>query len=127
MNNCTFVGRLGKDAEIKELDGGKKVLNFSIAVDDGKDRPAIWISCAKWSEKTGIAPFLTKGTQVAVSGSVGLRKWESDKGHGAELTLRVLDIRLLGSKPGNEQTTGDGTSESQQSAAIQEPIDDLPF
>lgn len=132
MNNCTFVGRLGKDAEIKELEGGKKVLNFSIAVDDGKDRPAIWISCAKWSEKTAVAQYLTKGTQVAVSGTINLRKWESQNGMGAELTLRVNDIRLIGGKPANEQSTGNSANESQQSAAIQEPtIDelsqDLPF
>lgn len=93
MNNATFVGRLGKDAELKTLDSGKKVINFSLAVDDGKDRPPVWIDCAKWSEKTGVLPYLKKGTQVAVSGNVGLRKWET----GATITLRVLDLSLIGS------------------------------
>lgn len=128
MNNCTFVGRLGSDAQIKELDGGKKVLSFSLAVDDGKDRPPIWLDCNRWSEKNAIVEYLKKGTQIAVSGNVGLRTWVGDKGSGATITLRVLDIKLLSSKPANEQTTGNGTSEGQQSAAaIQEPIDDLPF
>lgn len=111
MNNCTFIGRLGKDAELKELDGGKKVLNFSIAVDDGKDKPPIWIDCARWSEKTGILPYLKKGTQVAVSGNIGLRKWEN----GASITLRVADVKLLG-----------GGQSEQPNAAV-EPIESLPF
>lgn len=92
MNNLTIVGRLGKDAELKTLDSGKQVINFSVAVDDGKDRPPVWFDCAKWSEKTAVLPYLKKGTQVAISGSVGLRKWDT----GATLTLRVLDLKLLG-------------------------------
>lgn len=95
MNHGLFIGNLGKDAELKELDGGKKVINFSIAVPDGKDRPPIWIDCAKWSEKTGILPYLLRGVKVAVSGNVGIRKWEG----GATLTLRVMDLELLGGKP----------------------------
>lgn len=98
MNQCTFIGNLGKDAELKELDGGKKVMNFSIAIPDGKDK-TIWLDCAKWSEKTAILPYLLKGTKVAVTGNVGLRKWEG----GAALTLRVIDIELLGSKPAPAQ------------------------
>lgn len=123
MNQCTFIGNLGKDAELKELDGGKKVMNFSIAVPDGKDK-TLWIDCAKWSEKTAILPYLLKGTKVAVTGNVGLRKWEG----GAALTLRVNEVELLGSKPA-AANTGNGTSEQTQVTPIDitEPIDDLPF
>ena len=94
MNNATFIGNLGKDAELKELDGGKKVINFSIAVQDGKEN-TLWVDCAKWSEKTGVLPYLLKGTKVAVTGNVGIRKWEG----GATLTLRVIDLELIGGKP----------------------------
>ena len=93
MNNATFIGNLGKDAELKELEGGKKVINFSIAVQDGKEN-TLWIDCAKWSEKTGVLPYLKKGTKVAVTGNVGIRIWAG----GAALTLRVLDLELLGQK-----------------------------
>lgn len=94
MNNATFIGNLGKDAELKELDGGKKVINFSIAVQDGKDN-TLWVDCAKWSEKTGVLPYLLKGTKVAVTGNVGIRKWDT----GATITLRVIDLELIGGKP----------------------------
>ncbi len=128
MNNATFIGNLGKDAELKELDGGKKVINFSIAVPDGKDK-TLWIDCANWSEKTAVLPYLLKGTKVAVTGNVGLRKWET----GATITLRVIDLELLGGKAeakGNNEnipvhsslhTTNGGPG------VIPEEKDDLPF
>jgi single-strand DNA-binding protein len=96
MNNATLIGRIVRDAELKELDGGRKVINFSMAVDDGKDKPAIFFDCAKWSEKTGVLPYLKKGVQVAVTGNVGIRKWDTAQSHGAALTLRVIDLQLLG-------------------------------
>ena len=32
LNQCNFIGRLGKDPEIKYTPGGEAVCNFSIAV-----------------------------------------------------------------------------------------------
>lgn len=117
MNNAVFIGRLGKDAELKTLDSGKQVINFSLAVDDGKDKPPIWIDCARWSEKTGVLPYLKKGTQVAVHGNVGIRKWEG----GATITMRVADLRLLGGEKPPATTAGVADTSGT------EPVDDLPF
>lgn len=126
MNNCNFIGNLGKDAELKELEGGKKVINFDIAVADGKDRPPLWVSCAKWSEKTGVLPYLKKGTKVGVSGTVGIRKWEG----GATITLRVLDLELLDSKkdehPGVDAASYNQSNKEPHTLGA-EPPDDLPF
>lgn len=95
MNSAIFIGRLGKDCEVKTFDGGKSVINFSIAVDVGygDKKETLWIDCAKWGEKTGVAAYLLKGQQVAVQGEVGLRKWDS----GAAVTLRVATLELVGS------------------------------
>lgn len=91
-----IIGRLGKDAEIRDA-GGKKVLSFSVAVEDGygDNKKTLWVDCSKWGEKTAIAEYLTKGTQVWVAGDPGIRTWEN----GAGITLRVADIQLIGSKP----------------------------
>lgn len=96
MIQMFLVGRLGKDAEVKNLQGGS-VINFSTAVDIGygEKKETLWVDCAKWGEKTGIAQYLKKGTKVAITGEPGLRKWEG----GATMTLRVSNIELLGDKP----------------------------
>jgi single-strand DNA-binding protein len=124
MNNCTFIGNLGKDAEVKEV-GGSKVINFSIAVKEGYGDKAttLWVDCAKWGEKTGIADYLKKGTKVAVSGSVSIRKWDT----GATITLRVLEIELLGSRDVQEPTQPSQPSQSAPAASQPMVQDDLPF
>lgn len=119
MNSAIFVGRLGKDCEVKTFDGGKSVINFSVAIDVGfgDKKETLWIDCAKWGEKTGVATYLKKGQQVAVIGEIGLRKWEG----GAAVTLRVANIELVGA---NKQ---DGSSPGTKEAEGEEPIGDLPF
>lgn len=112
MNNATFTGRLGKNAELKTLPDGKKVINFSIAVDRGKDKQPLWVDCARWSDKTAVLPYLTKGTMVGVSGPIDLRTWDN----GAAITIRVNDLELLGGK--------------QEAAVVENTIpqsDNLPF
>lgn len=131
MNQCILVGRLGADAELKELEDGKKVINFNLAVDDGKDRPAIWFQAAKWSEKTGVLPYLKKGVQVAVSGPVGIRKWDG----GATLTIRVNDLKLLGSvepvtnesAPAAAPATASKSKAKAKGLGVEYEDDSLPF
>lgn len=131
MNNCTFIGNVGKDAELKTFDSGKQVINFSIAVSEGKGehKKTTWIECAKFGEKTGILPYLKKGTQVAVTGNISLRTWDG----GAAIALRVAEVQLIGGKPANEQSTGNNQSEQPAATPgahtlpMNEPIDDLPF
>lgn len=76
MNNCSFIGRLTKDPEIKLTSSGKKVLNFSIAVDRGyKDsqgnRIADFISCVAWD---GVAVLISdnfnKGNNIGITGKL---------------------------------------------------------
>jgi len=53
-----------------------------------------------WTERTGIAPYLTKGQQVFVEGSPrwNLLKDRMASQPGAALRLRVREVQLLGSK-----------------------------
>lgn len=123
MNKVFIVGRLGKDAVINDVNG-KKVMNYSIGVSTGtKDKPdTLWYDCSQWGEKTGVAPYLTKGTQVAVMGEPGLRTYQKNDGTaGASLTCRVDKVELLGSK----------TNDAAPVASIERPViddgTDLPF
>lgn len=108
MLQLIISGRLGKDAEVKTLTGGT-VINFSVAteVGYGDKKETIWVDCAKWGEKTGVAEYLKKGQQVVITGEGGLRKWEG----GAAMTLRVATLELVGgSKQGSSETAAAPTS-----------------
>jgi single-strand DNA-binding protein len=148
MIKLQVIGNLGKDCVTNTVNG-KNVINFNVAHTEKfrdaqgnqKDK-TIWVECAYWTDRTGIAPYLKKGTQVYAEGTPEVRTYPKNDGTtGVSLTLRVQSVQLLGSR-GSEGGGGySGGSEggySSQNASsptsrvpspgdITEPIDDLPF
>ena len=140
MIKLQVIGNLGKDCITNSV-SGKNVINFSVAHTEKvrdqqgnqKDK-TIWVDCAYWTEKTGIAPYLKKGTQVYVEGTPDIRTYpKTDGTTGVSLTLRVLSVQLLGSRPnesGGQESSYAGASNSNSipaGSSISEPMDDLPF
>lgn len=146
MIKLQVIGNLGKDC-ITNTVNGKNVINFNVAhTEKFKDSQGnqkdktIWVDCAYWTDRTGIAPYLKKGTQVFVEGTPEVRTYAKNDGTtGASLTLRVQSVQLLGSRQ-SQDYAGSGMAEpnTQQAAPsaprnipapndITEPIDDLPF
>lgn len=145
MIKLQVIGNLGKDC-ITNTVNGKTVMNFNVAhTEKFKDNQGvqkdktIWVECAYWSDRTGVAPYLKKGTQVYVEGSPEVRTYPKNDGTtGVSLSLRVQSVQLLGS--GGSRVEGGGSSESSygsgsysssnasaQTSDIAEPVDDLPF
>jgi single-strand DNA-binding protein len=144
MIKLQVIGNLGKDCVTNTVNG-KNVINFNVAHTEKfrdaqgnqKDK-TIWVECAYWTDRTGVAPYLKKGTQVYAEGTPEVRTYPKNDGTtGVSLTLRVQSVQLLGSR-GNEGGGGysDGPSQSYAPQAnsrvpsageITEPIDDLPF
>ena len=93
------TGRLGKDAEVRTTQGGTKVVSFSLADDIGwGDRKKTnWLKCAMFGERgVKVAPYLTKGSIVQISGEPEVEAWEKDgKAHGC-IKVAVNDVKLFG-------------------------------
>ena|SRR5687767_12896498 len=140
MIKLQVIGHLGKDCVTNTVNG-KNVINFSVAhTEKFKDSQGIqkdkttWVECAYWTDKTGIAPYLRKGTQVYADGIPELKTYPKNDGTtGTSLILRVFSVQLLGSR--NESSGGGENSYSSQPATatagsaneITEAMDDLPF
>jgi single-strand DNA-binding protein len=127
MIKLQVIGHLGKDCTTNVVNG-KNVINFSVAHSEKyKDASGnqvertIWVDCAYWTERTAVAPYLKKGQLVYAEGSPEVRSYTKNDGTaGTSLTLRVLNVQLLGSSrndSGAADATGSGGAES----------DDLPF
>jgi single-strand DNA-binding protein len=149
MIKLQVIGNLGKDCVTNTVNG-KSVINFNVAHTEKfrdaqgnqKDK-TIWVECAYWTDRTGVAPYLKKGTQVYAEGTPEVRTYPKNDGTtGVSLTLRVQSVQLLGSgssggsregggyqSGGNESFAPQASSSSRIPSAgeITEPIDDLPF
>lgn len=85
LNNCQFIGRLGKDPEFTVISSGTPVAKFSMAVDQGKskdkDQPPMWLNVVAWDKLAEIVEkYATKGMLVFVQGRLQMRTYEDKSG-----------------------------------------------
>lgn len=119
MNNISIVGRIGKVSELRYTQGGKAVLNFSVATDNGKDgggekRKPTWFEIALWEKQAeNLAEYLQKGGLVGVTGNVALKVDEGKDGEKyPKLVINFPRVELLGGNKNNaEREPGDENDE----------------
>lgn len=136
MNIGTFAGRVGNDAELKYTTSGKAVASFSIAIDQGKNadgnkRNALWVKATLWEKRAeSLAPYITKGKFVIVSGPVSSEAWVSKNSGNAESKV-VVTVRefTFGGGDGGEKQQGTAPAAVPASDGYAAPIndDDIPF
>ena len=81
-----------------------RIRRNSVMPKGNQKEKTVWVDCAYWTDRTAIAPYLKKGTQVYAEGTPDLRTYQKTDGtQGVSLTLRVLSVQLLGSRNSDEQ------------------------
>lgn len=151
MIKLQVIGNLGKDCIVKEVNG-KNVINFSVAHHERyKDSLGVqkerttWVECAYWTDRTAIAPYLTKGTTVYAEGSPEADAYmNKDNQAAATLRMRVQNVQFVGNKnsgenqgvtPANNYSAANTNtvaaprpvSTAPAPAAMSDAADDLPF
>ena len=80
MQQLIIAGTVGRDAELRQTQGGDAVLGFSLAVDNGKDRDgnkrdATWYDCSLWGKRANsLQSHIRKGDKLTVTGRPGARE-----------------------------------------------------
>jgi single-strand DNA-binding protein len=101
-NEVIFMGRLGRDAEMSYTKKGKAVTKFSLAIDQGKDKDAMWLNVVCWEQVAEeAAEHANKGALVEVKGRLTQRKW-NDKYYYDVVANSVEVISAPGSKKAEE-------------------------
>ena len=128
VNKVILVGNLGKDPEVRYLDNGVAVANFSLATTESyKNKQGERVSQTEWHNIVlwrGLAEvaekYLKKGSSVYVEGKIKNRKWE-DKDGNTRYNTEILgdNMTMLGAKPSSEDTS--------IKTNTQETNDDPPF
>ncbi len=155
VNKVILIGNLGKDPEVRHLDNGATVANFSIATSETyKDKNGQKVEKTEWHNITlwrGLAEiaekYLKKGDSVYIEGKLQTRSYEKDG-----ITRYTTDIvgdqmNMLGGKRNDQGGSADyqggqsqpadgntGSNSSAQPSAAQantpdtdSEMDDLPF
>ena len=67
MNQFMCIGNICNDLELRETSGGRKVLDFTVAVSSGKDNPSVFVPCTAWeSQAEFIAKYFSKGRKIGI-------------------------------------------------------------
>ena len=131
VNKVILVGNLGKDPEVKYLDNGVAVANFSLATTENyknkegeKVSQTEWHNIVLWRGLAEVAEkYLKKGASVYVEGKIKTRKWEDKEGNTRYNTEILADnMTMLG---GKKDSQGNPTNPPQETAS--DKADDLPF
>lgn len=126
-NKIIITGRLTKNPELKTLQSGTEICNFTVAVNrrfKKDDQPnADFFNCISFGQKaTFVNTWFQKGKMIYVEGSLQNRNWDDNEGKKHYVTEIIVDnVEFLGDKSSNETNT------SNVSIEIEEDPDLLPF
>lgn len=127
INVFVFTGRITKDLEVKEVGKDTKVLNFSIAVDNPskKDDVSFLDIVAFGNKAENTARFCSKGSKVAVTGTVKQERFKDKEGNNrSAVRFNANNIEFLDSKG---QSNGQSQQQNGQAKSQQAPAKDNPF
>ena len=141
MNRVTLIGNLGRDPEIRSTQSGSRIANLSVATSESwKDKNTgerrentEWHRVVIFND--GIASvaerYLTKGSKIAIEGSLQTRKWNDQSGverYSTEVVIKPFggSLIMLDTRSGGGQSGGQ--SDSQASHGNSADLDDeIPF
>lgn len=141
VNKVILVGNVGKDPEIRHLDKGVSVANFSLATTEtylAKNGERVstteWHNIVVWRGLAEVAEkYVTKGRQLYIEGRIRTRSWDDKDGVKRYTTEIYGDVMQLLGKRDDNGAPSQSSSASESFENVSEPDlsqpeeDDLPF
>ena len=140
VNKVILIGNLGKDPEIRRLENGVVLANFSIATSESftdkqtgeKKEITDWHDIVLWRGLAEVAEkYLRKGTKIYVEGKLKNRQWEQDGIKRYSTEIQVNEMTFLSTKKNAETSNNTQAIPTPNSPAdnikATEENDDLPF
>jgi single-strand DNA-binding protein len=137
LSQITVIGNITADPELKFINSGAAVVNFTIAdtprvydktANEWKDGETTFWRCSMWREAAeNLAESLTRGTRVVAVGDVKSRSYEKD---GEKRTAVELEVREIGPSlryATAKVTKRNGTSAGAKNTSWESTTDEAPF
>lgn len=104
MNTIALTGRITKELELKETTTGKKVSEFSLAVNRVGQEQADFINCQVWgTQAENLAKYQGKGSLVGVVGSLRTDTYEVEGNKRYKTYVLVSNVEYLSAKKDEKQ------------------------
>lgn len=109
MNKVILIGNITKDIELRQSNSGKFVVEFSVAINNGKDQqgnelPADFINCRAWNKTAEVlSKYTNKGSKISVEGAIKTNTWVDQQGNNRYKTYVLVDRVELLSRPQQQQ------------------------
>ena len=136
MNKAILIGRLTKDPELRYAAGsGTAVCRFTLAVSrQFKKDETDFINCIAFNKQgEAIAQYVTKGRQLAVTGSIRTGSYDGQDGIKRYTTDVIVEsFEFIGNSNNgsvNSQNNDYWNMQTDNEFGVEEPIDDgdMPF
>jgi len=103
LNKTTLIGNLGKDPDIKKLEGGVSVAKFPLATTEicttqqgEKKTETTWHNIVLWRGLADLAAsYLHKGSLVCIEGKITYRHYDDKEGLRHYVTEIVADNLIM--------------------------------
>jgi single-strand DNA-binding protein len=140
LNKVLLIGRLGKDPDVRKMEGNVTKVSFPLATSDNyKDKSGNWQEQTEWHNVVMCRMVdehaesdLKKVSNVYQEGKLRTRSWEDQTGNKRYTTEVIADSFILLDKResgverhGQEQ--GDEHAENVEAKFDESDSDDLPF
>lgn len=135
INKVILVGNVGKDPEVKYLDGGVAVARFSLATTESyknkegqKIETTEWHNIVLWRGLAEVAEkYVRKGKMLYIEGKIRTRQYgeENNKKYFTEIVGDQMTM-LGGPRTDNPEPAANAQP-TPEMVASSAPSDDLPF
>jgi single-strand DNA-binding protein len=138
VNKVILIGHVGKDPEVKYLEGGTAVAKFSLATSESyKDKQGNkvdtteWHNIVMWRQLAELAEkYIRKGKLLYIEGKIKTRTYGEGDNKKYFTEIIADEMTFLGSKAdggGSQLSSGSTGMDTSLPAATNAPTDDLPF
>jgi single-strand DNA-binding protein len=130
VNKVILVGNLGRDVEIRYTSSGTAVATLSLATTDvwkdkdgKKQEKTEWHKVVVWGKTAEtLQPYLLKGRQIYIDGSLQTRQWDDKDGIKRYTTETKADKVVLMGGRGGEATAGGGGGSKTRDDDLGQPV-----
>ena len=127
--SIVIAGNISQAATVRHTPNGDAVAQWSVASNQGKDKPAVFLRCTLFGKRaeSALPSYLVKGTPVTVIGTLSQSKYK-DKQTGEEKSsfeVKVSEIVLQGSK--RQEEAPRQAAPAKASSGFADMDSDIPF